>query len=72
MVDYYLVPHEKLRYFTEFTVTRSTNLFETSGGLGGFDPKKGIHDHSALTWEIKYENMNFFLRITLGNHANIT
>ena len=53
MVVYCLVPHEQLRYFTDFAVTRATTLFERSGCLGRLDPKKGIPDYSALTWEIK-------------------
>ena len=53
VVDYCLVPLEQLRYFTDFAATRATTLFERSGCLGELDPKKGIPDHSALTWKIK-------------------
>ena len=53
VVVYCLVPHEQLRYFTDFAVTRATTLFERSGCLGRLDPKKRIPDYSALTWEIK-------------------
>ena len=52
VVDYCLVPHCQLSSYTEFSVKRAATLFEESGCLGRFDPRKGIPDHSLLTWKV--------------------
>ena len=61
VVDYCLIPHEKLDLFTEFRITHARELFQSSGCVGEMDPRSGIPDHSLLSWHLKWI-MNIYKR----------
>ena len=50
VVDYCLIPYERLDIFTDFKVTLETDLFNSSNLLGVIDPETSHPDHSLLTW----------------------
>ena len=49
VVDYFIVPHENLHWFSDFTVTRSKDLFTQAGCVSIMDTSRIIPDHSCLT-----------------------
>ncbi|CAG2201678.1 unnamed protein product [Mytilus edulis] len=49
VVDYCVVPYEKLAFFQNFEVIRARTLIEENAAVGSYDPKH-IPDHSLLCW----------------------
>ncbi|CAC5356045.1 unnamed protein product [Mytilus coruscus] len=49
VVDYCVVPYEKLSFFQNFEVIRARTLIEENAAVGSYDPKH-IPDHSLLCW----------------------
>ena len=49
VVDYLIVPHEDLHSFSDFSVTRSKDLFTQAGCVSLIDTSRVIPDHSCLT-----------------------
>ncbi len=49
VVDYCLVPHVALPYFSNFKVHRSRQLFNEAGCVAFIDPSHSLPDHSMLT-----------------------
>lgn len=49
VVDYLIVPHENLHWFSDSTVTRSKDLFTQAGCVPFTDTSRIIPDHSCLT-----------------------
>ena len=78
VVDYALLPHEKLQSFSDFKVWRTRRIFEVVDGLGQFDPAV-IPDHSLLCWVMhtpsatRKENVTEdSVQFTKCNRKNIT
>ena len=53
VVDYCITPYDSLNYFTEFTVTRTTDLINKAYALSVLAPSS-IPDHSLLSWNIVF------------------
>ena len=58
VVDYYITLYEMLDSFTEFNVTRGTDLVQRIGVADKFNLRWIVPDHSFLTWAM---NINFSL-----------
>ncbi len=50
VIDYCLVPHEAISYFSDFKVHRSKQLFNEAGCVAYIDPSHCLPDHSMLIW----------------------
>ena len=51
VIDYCLLPHDKLSLFTEFEVHKTRDLLEKAGFLGIVaDPAHFMLDHNLQTW----------------------
>ena len=48
VVDYCIIPYERLNNIQEFRVQRSTELFQAAGCIGRLDPTRAIPDHNLL------------------------
>ena len=71
------MPYCQLSSYTEFSVKQAATLFEESGCLGRFDPRKGIPDHSLLTWKVTLNqtvtpNYNVSQAVGLTPHSRKT
>ena len=51
VIDSCIVNHDDLAAFTDFAVTRASDMISRSGSLQSVAPS-GVPDHSALTWNI--------------------
>ncbi len=58
IVDYSLVPFEKLQNFYDFQVHRSIQRIQECGCVPYIDPTKKVPDHSILTWKIMCESLS--------------
>ncbi|CAG2195601.1 unnamed protein product [Mytilus edulis] len=55
VVDYCIVPYEKLQNFEKFSVSRASTLVDTVNGIGKYDLKGIVPDHSMLSWEMSLD-----------------
>ena len=56
VVDYCITPYDSLNYFTDFTVTRTTDLINKADALSVLAPPS-IPDHPLLSWNIVFNEL---------------
>ena len=68
VVDYVVVPHEHLDWYSDFTVHRSRALFNDAGCVSNIDPSRVISDHSCLSWLMLLPTMQIGSSSTHGDN----
>ena len=60
VVDYAIVPHSMLQYYSDFEVVSTKSLFTAAGCNGIVDPERAnIPDHSVLKWSVQVSSQVF-------------